>query len=77
MPAKQQKAKDTLNFYENEYRPRREAFDTRLPPGYNRFVKPKDTTAEKDVLITSGSMGRVNTYLIIKPLKKCVKYIRQ
>ena len=38
-PAKQQKAKDKLNFYEYEYIPRHITLKQPVPKGINRFIK--------------------------------------
>ena len=66
----QQTAKNKLNFYEDEYIPRRETLANPLPIGYNRFIKPpKYTNTGKDFEITTGDMDSVNSYINIKFLK--------
>jgi hypothetical protein len=45
-PTQQQTAKNKLNFYENEYIPRRETLSNPIPNAYSRFIKPKPESPE-------------------------------
>ena len=61
--AKQQNAKDKLNFYENEYIPRGDPLTRGQLNGSNRFIRPKPFTNNPEDLakLIIGDMHKLNS----------------
>ena len=74
-PAKRSKAMHKLNFYQNEYMPRRilRQLDQHLPKGINRYIKLKGLPPEELAKISNGDMHTVKSYVKLEFIKHYIR----